>query len=58
MSDFRFGADDYGLDYYPHDVCNEDGLIDWDKVESVEIDWVTFVRKREDSPSATDSVRA
>ena len=58
MSDFRFGVDDYGLDYYPHDVCNEDGLIDWDKVESVEIDWVTFVRKREDSPSATDSVRA
>lgn len=46
MSDFRFGFDDYSLNYYPHDASDDDG-IDWEKVDGVEIDWVDFVRKRE-----------
>ena len=47
MSDFRFGIDDYGLNYHPHDdVSDGFGGIDWDKVEYVEIDWVKFVQER------------
>lgn len=47
MSDYRFGVDDYGLNYYPHDgVYDEQEGIDWSKVERVEIDWVDFVRER------------
>ncbi len=47
MSDYRFGVDDYGLNYYPHDgVHDEQECIDWSKVERVEIDWVDFVRER------------
>ena len=46
MSDFRFGFDDYRLDYYQHGACGEDGVIDWEKVERVEIDWTAFVRER------------
>ena len=47
MSDFRFGVDDYRLDYHPHEgVCDDQDCIDWSKVECVEIDWVTFVRER------------
>ena len=46
MSDFRFGVDDYSLNYHPHDVSDGWGGIDWDKVECVEIDWVKFVRER------------
>lgn len=46
MSDFRFGLNDHGLSYYPSDAF--DGMsVDWEKVESVEIDWVSFVRERE-----------
>ena len=46
MSDFRFGADDYRLDYYPHDARDDYGCLDWENVERVEIDWVTFARER------------
>lgn len=43
MSDYRFG-DDYKLSIYPKEAMGYDGL-DMDKVESVEIEWVDFVRK-------------
>ena len=46
MSDFRFGADDYKLNYYPSEASDGWGGVDWDKVECVEIDWVKFVRER------------
>lgn len=45
MSDFRFGIDDYGLDYYPKDAHDGES-VNWEKVERVEIDWVDFVRER------------
>lgn len=45
MSDFRFGLDDYRLNYYPKDAVDDMGDVDWKKVESVEIDWQTFVRE-------------
>ena len=48
MSDFRFGVEDYRLNYRPHEVMDKDGYIDWDKVEAVEIDWVDFIRKPDD----------
>lgn len=49
MSDFRFGFDGYSLNYHPHEgVYEEDGYIDWSKVECVEIEWVDFVRKPDD----------
>lgn len=38
---------DYVLNYYPHDgVHDEQGVIDWSKVERVEIEQVDFVRER------------
>ena len=46
MSDYRFGLDDYSLNYYPKEAANEDYGVDWDKVESVEIEWIDFVRER------------
>lgn len=45
MSDFRFG-DDYGLNYYPPEASNGDGSVDWDKVESVEIEYDVYVKER------------
>lgn len=44
MSNFRFGLDDYGLDYYPPEASDGDGGVDWGKVEGVEIEWHSFVR--------------
>ena len=46
MSDYRFG-DDYKLSIYPKEAMGYDGL-DMDKVESVEIEWVDFIRKPDD----------
>jgi len=46
MSDYRFGADDYGLSIYPKEAFDTSGGFDIEKVERVEIDWVEFVRKR------------
>lgn len=46
MSDYRFG-NDYKLNIYPKEAMSHDGL-DMDKVESVEIEWVDFVRKPDD----------
>ena len=46
MSDYRFG-DDYKLSIYPKEAMGYGGL-DMDKVESVEIEWVDFVRKPDD----------
>lgn len=46
MSDYRFGLDDYRLNYYPREAANEDYGVDWDKVERVEIEWVDFIRER------------
>ena len=55
MSDFRFGVDDYRLNYYPHDgVHDEQDFIDWSKVECVQIDWETFVRERACEQVLTD----
>ena len=48
MSDYRFGAEDYRLNYRPHEVMDKDGYIDWEKVEAVEIDRVDFIRKPDD----------
>ena len=48
MSDYRFGAEDYRLNYRPHEVMDKDGYIDWGKVEAVEIDRVDFIRKPDD----------
>ena len=49
MSNFRFGLDDYGLNYYPPEASDGDGGVDWDKVESVEIEWNNFVKIDEGS---------
>lgn len=46
MSDYRFG-DDYKLSIYPKEAMGYDGL-DMDKVKSVEIEWVDFIRKPDD----------
>ena len=46
MSDFRFGADDYKLNYYPHEASDGMGGVDWGKVESVEIEFYTYVKER------------
>ena len=46
MSDYRFGAEDYRLNYRPHEVMDKDGYIDWEKVEAIEIERVGFVRER------------
>lgn len=48
MSDYRFGVEDYRLNYRPHEVMDKDGYIDWGKVEAVEIDRVDFIRKPDD----------
>ena len=48
MSNFRFGLDGYGLNYYPSEASDGDGSVDWDKVESVEIEFVDFIRKPDD----------
>ena len=47
MSDYRFGGD-YKLSIYPKEAIGYGGELDMDKVESVEIEWVDFVRKSED----------
>ena len=47
MSDYRFGGD-YKLSIYPKDAIDDWGEIDMDKVESVEIEWVDFIRKPDD----------
>lgn len=47
MSNYHFG-DDYDLNYYPHEASDGMGGVDWDKVESVEIEWVDFVRRPDD----------
>ena len=55
MSDFRFGVDDYGLNYHPHDGASDGwGGIDWDKVKYVGIDWVKFVREQTCKPTEED----
>lgn len=46
MSAFRFGLDDYGLSYYPPEASDGMGGVDWDKVESVEIEDDVYVRER------------
>lgn len=47
MSNYHFG-DDYDLNYYPHEASDGMGGVDWDKVESVEIECADFVRKPDD----------
>ena len=44
MSNFRFGADDYKLSYYPPEASNGIGGVAWDKVESVEVECDEFVQ--------------
>ncbi len=44
MSNFRFGADDYKLSYYPPEASDGIGGVDWDKVESVEIEFDVYVK--------------
>ena len=46
MSNFRFGADDYKLSYYPPEASDGIGGVDWDKVESVEIEFDVYVKER------------
>ena len=46
MSDFRFGLDDYGLNYFPIDATDGLGGVEWDEVERVEIEDFDFVRRR------------
>lgn len=46
MSNFRFGADDYKLNYYPPEASDGIGGVDWDKVESVEIEFDVYVKER------------
>ena len=53
MSNYRFGCDDYHLSYDPPEASDGCGGTDWEKVESVEIDGVTFVRERECEPKWT-----
>ena len=44
MSAYRFGCDDYHLNYDPPEASDGCGGTDWEKVESVEIEGVTFTR--------------
>lgn len=44
MSNFRFGANDYKLSYYPPEASDGIGGVDWDKVESVEIEFDEYVK--------------
>lgn len=46
MSDFRFGFDDYRLNYYPPDATDGMGGVDWDNVERVEIEYDVYVKER------------
>ena len=46
MSNFHFGVDDYDLNYYPPEASDGMGGVDWDKVESVEIECDVYVKKR------------
>lgn len=46
MSNFRFGADDYKLNYYPPEASDGIGGVDWDKVGSVEIEFDVYVKER------------
>ena len=46
MSDFRFGFDDYRLNYYPSDATDGMGGVDWDNVERVEIEYDMYVKER------------
>lgn len=45
MSDYRFGSDDYRLNYYPPEAGDCWGSTDWEKVERVEIEDEVFVRE-------------
>ena len=45
MSNYRFG-DDYKLSYYPPDASDCMGGVDWEKVESVEIEGDVYVKER------------
>lgn len=55
MSDFRFGIEDYSLDYHPSEAADEYGVVDWEKVDCVEIDWVKFVREQTCKPTEEDN---
>lgn len=46
MSDFHFGVDDYDLNYYPKEASDGMCGVDWDKVESVEIEYDMYVKER------------
>lgn len=49
MSNFRFG-DDYRLNYYPQEASDGWDGVDWDKVESVEIECDVYVKERTCKP--------
>ena len=55
MSNFRFGLDDYGLNYYPIDATDGMGGVEWEEVERVEIEGVVFVRERLQSGTCHDT---
>ena len=52
MSDFRFG-DDYGLNVLTPGAVDCWGGVDWDKVESVEIDCEVYAKERTYEPKWT-----
>lgn len=53
MSNYRFG-DDYKLSYYPPDALDCMGGVDWEKVESVEIEGDVYVKERTCKPDESD----
>lgn len=46
MSNFRFGFNDYRLNYYPSDATDGMGGVDWDNVKRVEIEHDMYVKER------------
>ena len=51
MSNFHFGVDDYDLNYHPSEAGDGMGGVDWDKVESVEIECDVYVKERTCKPT-------
>ena len=46
MSNFHFGVDGYDLNYYPSEASDDNGGVDWNKVEYVEIECDVYVKER------------
>ena len=46
MSYFVFGFDDYSRTFYPFDATDGMGGVEWNEIERVKIEDISFVRER------------